>query len=276
MTAESSIDTPRVVLEKQGAIAKVYLNRPDKLNGLDMLMFEQLIQTAKQIRKDRSIRVVILAGRGKSFCAGLDLPTVMKKPTNILKLMLKWPGRRMNMVQRSAYCWRDIPVPVISVLHGHCLGGGLQLALATDYRFAEPKTQLSVMEMKWGLIPDMSAMVTLPQLTRLDIAQELTMTGRQFDAVEAHDIGLVSQLADDPMAAAEALAEQVAQQSPDAVAASKYLLNKAWQASSVWALRWERWTQWRLLGRRNQLRAVKNGTRRDQEPIPYADRGSFL
>ena len=274
MTNESH-SSQRIVVEKKEGIAKVFLNRPDKLNGLDMPMFEQLIATAKELRKDRSIRVVILAGRGPSFCAGLDLPTVMKKPTNILKLMLKWPGRRMNMVQRSAYCWRDIPVPVISVLHGNCLGGGLQLALATDYRIATPDCSLSVMEMKWGLIPDMSAMVTLPQLTRLDIAQELTMTGRKFLGKEAQELGLISRLSDDPMAEAERLAAQVAQQSPDAVAASKHLLNKAWQASAVWALRWERWTQWRLLGRRNQLRAVKNGTRKNEPPLPFSDRTSF-
>ncbi len=273
--SDKSDDLQRIVVEKKEGIAKVFLNRPDKLNGLDMPMFEQLIATAKEIRKDRSIRVVILAGRGRSFCAGLDLPTVMKKPTNILKLMLKWPGRRMNMVQRSAYGWRDIPVPVISVLHGNCLGGGLQLALATDYRIAKSDTRLSLMEMKWGLIPDMSAMVTLPQITRLDIAQELTMTGRKFSAEQAYEYGLVSCLAEDPMAEAERLAALVAKQSPDAVAASKHLLNKAWQASAVWALRWERWTQWRLLGRRNQLRAVKNGTRKDQQPLPFSDRTSF-
>lgn len=273
--SDKSDDLHRIVVEKKDGIAKVFLNRPDKLNGLDMPMFEQLIATAKEIRKDRSIRVVILAGRGRSFCAGLDLPTVMKKPTNILKLMLKLPGRRMNMVQRSAYGWRDIPVPVISVLHGNCLGGGLQLALATDYRIAKPDTCLSLMEMKWGLIPDMSAMVTLPQITRLDIAQELTMTGRKFSAEQAYEYGLVSCLAEDPMAEAERLAALVAKQSPDAVAASKHLLNKAWQASAVWALRWERWTQWRLLGRRNQLRAVKNGTRKDQQPLPFSDRTSF-
>ncbi len=129
--------------------------------------------------------------------------------------------------------------------------------------------------MKWGLIPDMSGMVTLSRLTRVDIAQELTMTGRQFPATEGFEYGLISRLADDPKAEAEALAQVIASKSPDAVAAAKYLFKKTWKADTWKALRWERWVQARLLGRKNQKIAMANGLAKDKEPKPFRQRQSF-
>ena len=163
-------DRSRVLLEVKNQIAYVTLNRPDKHNALDRLMFVALVNAAKAIRKNRGIRCVILKGGGPSFCAGLDFKAVAKSPSMVPRFFAKLPWRKDNMFQRAAHIWRDLPVPVIAVVHGNCLGGGLQIILACDYRIATPDAQLSIMEMKWGLIPDMSAMVTLSRLTRVDIA----------------------------------------------------------------------------------------------------------
>lgn len=266
---------PRVQWTVKDHIAHVWLNRADKLNGLDLAMFKDMVAAAKAIRRDKRVRVVILAGRGQGFSAGLDFKAVQRSPMMALKLFLKWPWRQQNLAQKIAHCWRDLPVPVIAALHGSCFGGGLQIALACDFRIAAADTQMSVMEMKWGLIPDMSAMVTLSRLTRLDIAQWLTMTGRRFDATEALEYGLVTQVAADPLAAAEALAQDIARQSPDAVAAAKYLFKKTWKKDTGSALRWERWVQARLLGRRNQRLAMKQGLGKDQGPAPFQDRSLF-
>ncbi|WP_428240226.1 crotonase/enoyl-CoA hydratase family protein [Gynuella sp.] len=267
---------PRVLYDVRDYIAYVSLNRADKHNGLDMPMMLAIIATARRIRKDRNIRAVVLSGEGPSFCAGLDFRAVSQNPSMVPRFFLKWPWRKQNPAQQVAHCWRDLPIPVICVLQGNCFGAGMQIALACDYRIAAPTANLAIMEMKWGLIPDMSGMVTLSRLTRIDIAQELTMTGRQFPAAEALQYGLVSRLSEQPMADAQSLAEQIAQQSPDAVAAAKYLYRKTWKADTWKALRWERWVQFRLLGRRNQMIAMKNGLAKDQPKKPFGQRRSFL
>lgn len=267
--------TERVSCEIHQGVATVWLNRPDKLNGLDMPMFKHMVALAKRLHRDRSVRCVVLAARGDSFCAGLDFNALSKDPSMVPKVFLKWPWRKQNLAQEIAHCWRDLPVPVICAIHGNCFGGGMQIALACDYRIATPDANLSIMEMKWGLIPDMSAMVTLSRLTRVDIAQELIMTGRQFSAQQGHEFGLISCLDADPVAAAQAMAATVASKSPDAVAASKYLLKKTWQVGERRALLWERLVQMRLLGRKNQRIAMQNGLQRDQEPKPFLDRSSF-
>ncbi len=269
-------DTPRVLLNIKDSIAYVTLNRPEKHNGLDKDMFLQLVSTAKDIRKDLSIRAVIIHGNGASFCAGLDFAAMSKTPAAVPKFFAKLPWTRDNMFQRPANIWRDLPIPVIAAVHGNCFGGGLQIMLGCDYRIATPDSNLSILEMKWGLIPDMSAMVNLSRLTRVDIAQELTMTGRFFNGTEAFEYGLVSKVSDDPMKDAQALAEEIASKSPDAVAATKYLFKKTWKKDARGALLWERLTQLRLLGRKNQKIAMKNGlAKKGSEPKPFVDRTSF-
>ena len=268
--------TARVLCEVRDNIAYVTMNRADKLNGLDWAMFTQMIATAKKIRKNRSIRAVVLSGDGASFCAGLDFGALSKDPMMVPKVFLKWPWTKQNIAQKIAHCWRDLPIPVICAIHGNCFGGGMQIALACDYRIATPDANLSIMEMKWGLIPDMSGMVTLSRLTRVDIAQELTMTGRQFPATEGYEYGLISKLAADPVAEATRLAEEIASKSPDAIAATKYLFKKTWKADTWKALRWERWVQARRLGRKNQKIAMANGLAKGKEPKPFKDRTSFL
>lgn len=265
----------RVLLEVKNKIAYVTLNRPDKHNGLDQRMFADLVQTAKVIRKNRSIRCVIMHGKGPSFCAGLDFVALSKTPSMIPGFFAKLPWNKDNMFQRVAHIWRDLPIPVIAVVHGNCLGGGLQIILACDYRIATPTARLSILEMRWGLIPDMSGMVTLSRLTRVDIAQELTMTGRTFSGSEGAEYGLVSKISENPLADAEALANVICEKSPDAIAAAKYLFRKTWKKDTRGALFWERLTQLRLLGRRNQRIAMAAGLSRENRPEAFIDRTSF-
>lgn len=267
--------TARVLLEVKNQIAYVSLNRPDKHNGLDRQMFIELVATAKQIRKDRTIRCVIMKGEGPSFCAGLDFAAVSKTPTMIPKFFAKLPWSKDNMFQRVAHIWRDLPVPVIAAIHGNCFGGGMQIILACDYRIATPDANLSILEMKWGLIPDMSGMVTLSRLTRIDIAQELTMTGRFFSGLEGAEYGIISKVSDAPLVEADALARVICEKSPDAVAATKYLFKKTWKKDTRSALLWERLTQLRLLGRKNQRIAMANGLSKGKPAQPFIDRTSF-
>jgi len=275
MTQSPAPSSNRVILSVKDKIAYVSLNRPEKHNGLDMQMFQELIATAKTIRKDKSIRAVIIDGQGPSFCAGLDFEAVSKTPTMIPKFFIKLPWGKDNTFQRVAHIWRDLPVPVIAAVHGNCFGGGMQIILSCDYRIATPDANLSILEMKWGLIPDMSAMATLSRLTRVDIAQELTMTGRFFSGLEGAEYGLISKVSNDPMADALALAQDIVQKSPDAIAATKYLFKKTWKKDTRGALLWERITQLRLLGRKNQRIAMKNGLSKGKAPQPFQDRTSF-
>jgi enoyl-CoA hydratase/carnithine racemase len=267
-------DQPRVLLEVNNKIAYVTLNRPDKHNGLDQRMFLELVQTARIIRKDRSVRCVIMNGNGPSFCAGLDVAAVSKTPSMVPRFFAKFPWSKDNMFQRAAHVWRDLPIPVIAAVHGNCFGGGMQIILACDYRIAMPTARLSILEMKWGLIPDMSGMVTLSRLTRVDIAQELTMSGRIFSGSEGAEYGLISKISENPFADAEALASVIIEKSPDAIAAAKYLFRKTWKKDTRGALFWERVTQLRLLGRKNQRAAMAAGISKDKNP-EFIDRTSF-
>jgi enoyl-CoA hydratase/carnithine racemase len=266
---------PRVLVKVDGNIAFVTLNRADKHNGLDQQMMKQLVDTANGLKRNRAVRVVILQANGDSFCAGLDFSHVMKNPSIIPRYFIKLPWSKDNMFQRVANIWRDVPIPVISVIHGNCFGGGMQLVLGCDFRYAHSETQFSIMEMKWGLIPDMSGMVNLSRLTRLDIAQELTMTGRIFNANEAEQFGLVTRVSGSPLDDALELAHRIADQSPDAVAAAKFLFKKTWKKDARGALLWERLTQLRILGRKNNKIAIKNGMSKGDDKQSFIDRTSF-
>lgn len=261
----------RVTLTVEAGIAFVKLNRPEKYNALDIAMFEALVRTAKKIRKDRTVRAVILSGEGKVFSAGLDIGDIKRNPLLIGKLLIKPGTRYTNLVQEAAWCWRELPVPVIAILHGKCYGGGLQIALAADFRIAKPDTELSVLEIKWGLIPDMTGSVTLRELIPIDLAKELTMTGRLFSGEEAKSMGLVSHLSDDPMPHALALAQDISGRSPDAVSAAKKLFNSTWTADEKTALNIETRLQKKLLGRWNQIAAASKNLM--DKPLQYRKRG---
>ncbi|WP_421859975.1 crotonase/enoyl-CoA hydratase family protein [Marinobacter salarius] len=269
----STRDSERVLITIEDGIAIVTLNRPEKYNGLDMPMFEAITRAARTLKKDRSVRAIILNGAGDAFCSGLDVKTVSKNPVNFLKLLVK-PGRRIsNLAQNVGYLWRDVPAPVIAVTHGYCFGGGFQIALGADFRFSTSDCEFSIMESKWGLIPDMSLTVTLRELVPIDLAKELTMTARRFDGTEAKAMGLVSRVSDDPMAEAMNFARELAERSPDAVAASKLLFNRNWNATDRTALDWETKLQKKVLGRANQRIAVARNSGSPDKP--YQDRRDF-
>ena len=248
----------RVNVEIRDAVAYVNLARADKHNALDWDMFCGLVAAAKYLRKNREVRAVILSGDGPSFCSGLDVPSFSKAPSKGLRMFLKF-GRMTNLAQRVAWCWRKLPMPVIAVIQGRCYGGGLQIALACDFRYATPNAELSVMEVKWGLIPDMTGSVTLRELLPMDKAKELTMTGRTFTGTEAKLLNLVTDVTSEPLAAAEKLAAQISGRSPDAVAAAKTLFHKTWVASVWCAFAIETYLQWRMFFSRNQRVAMKAG-----------------
>lgn len=220
----------RVKLEVRNEIAYVTLNRADKMNGLDFAMFDALVATAKTVRQDKSVRAVILQGDGKAFCTGLDFKEVGKQPLRMLTAFLKY-GKTTNLYQEACWCWRELPVPVLAVIHGYCYGGGMQLALAADFRFTTPDCEFSIMEAKWGLIPDMSGSVTLRELLPMDVAKELTMTARLFNGTEAKALNLVTHVSENPLAAAEALAAEIKTRSPDSVAFTKALFHQTWHLS---------------------------------------------
>lgn len=255
----SSDPRRRVDVELRGHTAYVRLSRPDKLNGLDLPMLDQLIATAQRLHGDRSRRAVILLGDGPAFSAGLDFASVSKHPARLAQAFARLPWRPTNRIQQVAWAWRMLPIPVIAVLHGHCYGGALQLALAADFRYATPDCKLAVLEAKWGLIPDMTGTVTLRELVGADVAKRLTMTGETFDATYAERIGLVTATADDPLGEAEALVELLSTRSPDAVAAAKALLNRTRSLGVRAALHTERVIQLRLLLGRNSAIARKAG-----------------
>ena len=236
-------------------IVEVVLNRPEKHNGIDWGMLNAWRETPRQLQKDRSIRAVILRGEGSSFCAGLDFGSFTKTPGRIAQAFV--PLGRTNLFQQACMAWRDLPQPVIAVLHGKCYGGGIQLALAADFRFATPDCELSLLEAKWGLIPDMSGTVTLRELVGMDQAKLLTYTGRKISGEEADRIGLVTASADDPMALALEVAEEVCTRSPDSVAVGKKVLQANWTASEGAALARERRQQLLLLMGANFKEAVK-------------------
>ncbi|MGA5200640.1 crotonase/enoyl-CoA hydratase family protein [Streptomyces variegatus] len=231
----------------EGPVAHVTMNRASKLNALDLDMLQALVAAAKKVRKNKDVRAVILTGDGATFSAGLDFATVGKQPGRMMINFLRPPWRTANLYQEACAAWRRLPVPVLAVIRGHCFGGGMQLALGADFRFTTPSCQFSIMEAKWGLVPDMTGTVTLRELLPMDVAKRLAMTAEIFDGDRARELGLVTEVSSDPLAAAMALAQQLTTRSPDSVAATKRLFHKAWLAPSWRALRLESIYQLRLL-----------------------------
>jgi enoyl-CoA hydratase/carnithine racemase len=272
MTSSSSSDVAteqRVAISVADHVATVTLTRPEKHNALDVAMFEAIADAALRVGSEPGVRAVVLHGDGPSFCSGLDVAGVMASQHDSDDLMAPLRGPFPNWFQRPAYNWIEVPVPVIAAIHGYCLGGGLQIALGADVRFATPDAKLSVLEVKWGLVPDMAITRTLPRLVGIDVAKELAFTGRVLSGVEAGALGLVTHVVDDPFAAARALAAEIAGRSPDAVRGMKRLFNEAWTASAEETLRLEADIQLGLLGTPNQLESVRAGLAK--EPAQFTD-----
>lgn len=259
----------RVRIEIADHVAVVTLSRPEKHNALDIAMFDGIIAAAERLAAEPGVRAVVLRGDGPSFCSGLDVMSLMAAEPGLDGVVEPLQKEVPNWFQRAAYDWLRLPMPVIAALHGNCFGGGLQIALAADIRIAAPDTRLSVMEIKWGLIPDMSITRTLPRLVRADIAKWLTYSGHMCAAPEAEALGLVTWVDERPFERAQRIAEEIASKSPDAVRAAKRLLDEAWTGSAEETLALEASSQLSLIGSPNQLAAVAAGM--TKQPPEFVD-----
>ncbi|OTG89471.1 crotonase/enoyl-CoA hydratase family protein [Acinetobacter sp. ANC 3813] len=246
-----------VKLEKNNGIATVTLNRPDKRNAMSFALLKELVRIANQIKKDRSIRCVILTGEAQVFSAGIDLSDLNDpKNTAYAAWELIKPGR--SLFQKAFLVWQELPVPVIAALEGFCFGAGMQLALAADIRIAHPNTQMSIMESRWGLVPDMGLTRSIKGIIGLDLAKELSLTARIFNGEYAKEIGLVTHLNESPLQQAQALAAEMLNRSPDALAAVKRVLDAMEHAPSK-SLRLEKiWQLKLLLGKNSKLARKKD------------------
>lgn len=268
----------RVTVTIADHVADVRLNRPEKMNALDGAMFQALTETGRKLATESGVRAVVLSGEGRAFCAGLDFGSFSAMAGSGGggaggggSLLSRDAASPANAAQLAAWVWQELPVPVVAAVHGVAYGGGLQIALGADIRFVAPDARLSVMEIKWGLVPDMSGTQTLRHLVRLDVAKELTFTGRVVSGEEAVALGLATHVADDPRAAAMALACEIATRSPAAIRAGKKLLNGAVSGSVEEGLRLEETLQRSLIGRPSQVEAVKANLEKRAPDFPDAD-----
>ncbi len=252
----------RLSVSVENGVADVRLNRPEKMNALDPAMFDGLIEVGEALKSDPSVRAVVLSGEGRAFCAGLDFGSFQAmadapkdRPTGDVDLGRK-EGRITNRGQQAAYVWREMPAPVIAAVHGVALGGGFQIALAADIRIVSPDVRMSVLEVRWGLIPDMTGTQLLPQVVGLDVAKELTFTGRMVEGEEAVRLGLATRVSETPLDDALALAREIAGKSPNAVRGAKALLNLAGTVSLADGFQAEERTIGALIGTPNQVEAV--------------------
>lgn len=250
----------RVLLAVDAQIATVTLNRADKYNALDMPMLDALLEVAQQIKSQTQIRAVIIEAKGKVFCAGLDI-AAMGQPWSIAKLLLKTPWQSTNKVQRVAHIWRSLPQPVIAVVHGKCIGGGLQIAMGADFRYSSTDCEFSILEGKWGLVPDMSGFLAWRKLLRDDYLRELVYSGMFIDAQRAQQLGLVTHVTANPQQQAVEFAHSICQQSPDAIKVAKKLINNLANWSDKQLLRQETRAQFKVLGRYNQRQKAQAVTK---------------
>jgi len=271
----------RVTITIEDGVADVRMVRTDKMNALDNAMFEALVGAGERLKTEKGVRAVVLSGEGRAFCAGLDMgnfgrmaegPRGQSTTTERSDESL---GARThgdaNRAQYACWVWREVPVPVIAAVHGVAFGGGFQVALGADLRYVAPDTRMAVMEIKWGLVPDMAGTQLMRHLAREDIVRELTYTGRIFSGEEAFQYGFATRVCADPRAEALGTAREIASKSPDAVRAAKRILNAAVMVSAREGLTQESVEQAHLIGSPNQVEAVMSNL---QKRAPaYADPG---
>lgn len=256
----------RVTVTIADGVADVRFNRPDKRNALDTAMFVAIAEAGEQLKTQKGVRAVVLSGEGASFCAGLDFSSFQAmaasssdRPRETSALAGIPADQITNMGQQTVWVWQEVPVPVIAAVHGHALGGGIQIALGADIRIVHPDTKLSVREVYWGLVPDMSGTLLLARHARPDVAKELTFTARIFDGREAMALGLATRLSDTPYDDAMALAREIAGMNPDAVRGAKRLFNHLAHQDAAPQFALERSTIGALIGSPNQVEAVMAG-----------------
>lgn len=260
----------RVTMQIHHNIAMVTLNRPEKHNAIDLAMFKALDACARFIYRNKKIRAVIVKGAGEDFCSGLDIKSVLASPMAGVRLLFKWWPGQANLAQRVCTRWRQLPVPVIMAIHGRCWGGGLQIALGGDFRIASPDASLSVMENKWGLMPDMGGTLALRELMSVDRAMYLAMTAKELNAEQALQHQLIFEISDDPLQRATDMAEEFSARSPDSIAAIKKLYHKAWHKNDGAILARESLYQIGILAGKNQRIAVRHA--KGETHIPFLPR----
>lgn len=240
-------------------VAHVRLVRGDKLNALDPAMFDAIIAAGHALHEAKGLRAVVLSGEGKAFCAGLDLSSFGREPAGDQAPLAERTYGNANRFQQVAMQWRKLPVPVIAAVHGVCFGGGLQIASGADIRVVHPATRMAIMEMKWGLVPDMGGIALWRGLVRDDVLRELVYTNREFDGEEAQAFGLATHVADDPLEHAMSIAREIARRSPHAIRAAKRLVNHMPDKSTDALLLEESHEQHGVMRTPNQMEAVIAG-----------------
>lgn len=266
----------RIKVELKDGVADVRLTRVDKMNALDDAMFSALIETGERLKIEPGVRAIVLSGEGRAFCAGLDMGSFSAmasgdrgRSSGEGLLTPKRTSGGSNRAQHAVMVWREQPVPVIAAVHGVAFGGGFQLALAADMRFVTADTRMAVMEIKWGLVPDMAGMVLMKGLVRDDVARELTYSGRIFEGEEAQRLGFATRVCVDPRAEALAFAAEIAGKSPTAIRGAKRLLDMCGEADQHAILLAESKEQGALIGSPNQVEAVMSNMQK--RAAVYAD-----
>ncbi len=241
-------------------VADVRFNRPDKYNALSYDMIIAMADTIDRLAGENTVRAVVVSGAGKGFCSGLDVSNFSTPPPsdkiNIASLTDRYEDRITNIFQYIAYGYKQLPMPVIAAIHGVAYGGGCQIALGADIRLATPDAKISIMEMKWGLIPDMSASQTLRDMVPIDVAKELIFTGKIISGEEAAGLHLVTRTCENPYEEALALAREIATKSPHAVRAAKQCLNEVWHGDEAKGLLRESELEMTIIGGPNQMEAI--------------------
>jgi enoyl-CoA hydratase/carnithine racemase len=271
----------RIKVEITGGVADVRLVRTDKMNALDDAMFSALVETVDQLKTNRDVRAVVLSGDGRAFCAGLDAGNFgkmasgedrYKKESAADPADAAFASRTHGPANRAQYAvwgWRALPVPVIAAVHGVAFGGGFQLMLGADMRYIAPDAKLSIMEIKWGLVPDMAGTQLMRHIVRDDVIRELTYTGRIFSGEEAGALGFATRVVADPRAEALAVARDIAGKNPDAIRAAKRIYNDAPYVDAATGLMAESVEQLKLIGSPNQVEAVMANMQK-RDPV-FAD-----
>jgi enoyl-CoA hydratase/carnithine racemase len=233
-------------------IGHLQLARPDKLNSITEDAVYALIEAGDVLRKQEALRCVIVSGQGRAFCAGIDKSVVSGQSKPKIKLIERTHGDT-NPFQQVGMQFRRLPVPVITAIHGVCFGAGLAIASGADIRIATADARLSVMEMRWGLVPDMAMFVLFKSIVREDTLALLTLTAKEFSGAEAKEYGLVTEVAEDPLAEAWKLANDIALKNPDGVRACKRLFEVSRYASVEEVLLRESEEQFAIAGSPNQM-----------------------
>jgi enoyl-CoA hydratase/carnithine racemase len=250
--------TERVNVDIDNHVATVTLNRPEKKNAVDFDMFDAIRAAAQQLCAETSVRAVVLHGDGADFCAGVDISVFSGEGIGATtgERMKPQTNYGANYYQDAALCWRELPVPVIAALNGSVFGAGMQIAMGADLRYAGADVRMSIMEIRWGIIPDMGITATMPGILAEDRARELAYTGRIVEADEAAQIGLVTSVVDDPLASATAIAHEIAARNPDAIRATKRLISAAWRGEAASLLALEARLQLEVMAGDNQKEAA--------------------